>query len=71
MPFTDSEVDFLLLDMSWLWTYQPSCTTEDMSPAENAVSVDRKEGKGEKEKERVNKHFYSMHFRRFCDGDVG
>lgn len=30
-----------------------------MSPAENTLSVDRKEGRGGKEKDRVNKHYFT------------
>lgn len=58
MPFTGSKVAgrFLALDLPpqlYNRRHYP------MSPAENAVSVERKERRGEKEKERINKHYFT------------
>jgi len=51
VPFTDSKVDILLLDVFWLWTVHlpPQLYNRSrylVSPAQNVVKVDRKEGRG-------------------------
>lgn len=55
MPFIGSKVDCLLLDMSWIWTVYLAPQLDNrrhypMSPAENTVSVDRKEEEVKKRK---------------------
>lgn len=63
MSFVGSKVDCLLLDMSWIWTVYLAPQLYNrrhypMSPADNAVSVDRKE-EGEKEKERLKNYCFT------------